>query len=149
MQTTSPGLQAGWCWVCLCGAGADAALSPICQTSLFWSVRSQRQEVAEEPAGAWIAQFFYLFPGSPPADAKPVVRVGGEETNVRAARLATSQVILPKCGFGVFFLLKTEDSSQHCFLRTCLCGCVQADLCLPCLHFKLPGSHPEPILEAT
>lgn len=69
--------------------------------------------------------------------------------NVRAVRLATSQVILPKCGFGVFFLLNTEQSSQRCFLRTCLRGYVQADLCLPCLHSKLPGSHPEPILEAT
>lgn len=148
MQTNSPGLPAGWCWVCLSGAGADAALSPISQTSLFWSIRSQRQEAAQEPTGACIAQF-YLFPGSPPADAKPVVHVGGEEMNVRAGRLATSQVILPKCGFGFFFLLNTEESSQHCFLRTCLRGCVQADLCLPCLHSELPGSHPQPILEAT
>lgn len=37
--------------------------------------------------------FLSLFPGLLPADAKPVVHVGGEETNVRAVRLATSQVI--------------------------------------------------------
>lgn len=30
--------------------------------------------------------FLSLFPGSPPADAKPAVHVGGEETNVRAVR---------------------------------------------------------------
>lgn len=45
---------------------------------------------------------FYLCLGSHPADAKPVVHVGGEETNVRAARLATSQVIGTKLFF--FFL---------------------------------------------
>lgn len=34
------------------GAEADAALSWICQTTLIWSVRSWRQEVAGEPTGA-------------------------------------------------------------------------------------------------
>lgn len=50
--------------------------------------------------------------------------------------------------FFFLLLLKTERSSQCCFLRTCLCGCVQADLCLPCLHCNLPGCDPVRILEA-
>ncbi|RLW12297.1 hypothetical protein DV515_00000714 [Chloebia gouldiae] len=33
---------------------------------------------------------FYLFTGSPPADAKPVVCVGGEETNVRAVFISVN-----------------------------------------------------------
>lgn len=47
--------------------------------------------------------FLSLFPGSPPADAKPVAHVGGEEMNVRAVRLATSQVISTKHFFFFFF----------------------------------------------
>lgn len=53
-----------------------------------------------------LPNFLSLFPGSPPADAKPVVHVGGEEMNVRAVRLATSQVICTKV---VFFFFPFKD----------------------------------------
>ena len=55
-----------------------------------------------------LPNFFYLSLGSPPADAKPAVHVGREETNVRAARLATSQMVCTElwllvCGLCFFF----------------------------------------------
>lgn len=54
-----------------------------------------------------LPNFLSLFPGSPPADAKPAAHVGGEEMNVRAVRLATSQVISTKHFF--FFSSSSKD----------------------------------------
>lgn len=121
MQIDSPGLEQDGA-----GAGTDAALSHICQTSLIWSVRSRRQEAAREPTGAWVAQFLSsLFPGSPPADAKPVVHVGGEETNVRAVRSATSQVICTR----VWGFSSSSFPRQSWLPSTAFLGRAFADVC--------------------
>lgn len=66
-----------------------------------------------------------LFPGSPPADAKPVVHVGGEEMNVRAVRSATSQVICTK----VWGFSSSSFSRQSCLPSAAFLGRAFADVC--------------------
>lgn len=67
---------------------------------------------------------FYLCLGSHPADAKPVVHVGGEETNVRAARLATSQVIGTK-----LFFFPSSFERKSSLPSTTFLGCTFMDVC--------------------
>lgn len=72
-----------------------------------------------------LPNFYHLFPGSPPADAKPVVHVGGEEMNVRAVRSATSQVICTE----VWGFSSSSFSRQSCLPSTAFLGHTFADVC--------------------